>query len=70
MHVSACKIRGNSFVSGIYVGLYVATPGIDYYNIPPVGGYITHIDANENRVSDCCLTPTQQFFSYIMARTS
>jgi hypothetical protein len=21
-------------------------------------------------VSDCCLTPTQQFFSYIMARTS
>jgi hypothetical protein len=22
------------------------------------------------RVSDCCLTPTQQFFSYIMARTS
>jgi hypothetical protein len=20
-------------------------------------------------VSDCCLTPTQQFFSYIMART-
>ena len=23
-----------------------------------------------NRVSDCCLTPTQQFFSYIMSRTS
>ena len=22
------------------------------------------------RVSGCCLTPTQQFFSYIMARTS
>jgi hypothetical protein len=22
------------------------------------------------KVSDCCLTPTQQFFSYIMARTS
>ena len=22
------------------------------------------------RVSDCCLTPTQQFFSYIMAKTS
>ena len=22
------------------------------------------------RVSDCCLTPTQQFFSYILARTS
>jgi len=21
-------------------------------------------------VSDCCLTPTQQLFSYIMARTS
>jgi hypothetical protein len=21
-------------------------------------------------VSECCLTPTQQFFSYIMARTS
>jgi len=21
-------------------------------------------------VSDCCLTPTRQFFSYIMARTS
>jgi hypothetical protein len=21
-------------------------------------------------VSDCCLTPTQQFFSYIMERTS
>jgi len=21
-------------------------------------------------VSDCCLTPIQQFFSYIMARTS
>jgi hypothetical protein len=24
----------------------------------------------EERVNDCCLTPTQQFFSYIMARTS
>ena len=22
------------------------------------------------RVSDCCLTPTHQFYSYIMARTS
>jgi lantibiotic modifying enzyme len=25
---------------------------------------------NVESVSDCCLTPTQQFFSYIMARTS
>jgi hypothetical protein len=30
-------------------------------------------DAGENNkigVSDCCLMPTQQFFSYIMPRTS
>jgi hypothetical protein len=31
-----------------------------------VGIYI-HISPT---LSDCCLTPTQQFFSYIMARTS
>jgi hypothetical protein len=25
---------------------------------------------SNGRVSDCCLRPTQQFFSYIMVRTS
>jgi hypothetical protein len=32
-----------------------------------------HLNTCKNRVSewvsDCCLMPTQQFFSYIMART-
>jgi len=25
---------------------------------------------SDGQVSECCLAPTQQFFSYIMARTS
>jgi hypothetical protein len=30
-----------------------------------------HYDINNKyRVNDCCLMPTQQFFSYIMVRTS
>jgi len=37
---------------------YELVPG--YYIIIPVNLWM----------SDCCLTPTQQFFSYIMARTS
>jgi hypothetical protein len=35
--------------------------------------YMNQIPANcmfSEWVSDCCLMPTQQFFSYIMARTS
>jgi len=32
---------------------------------------IEHVYINRSeRVSDCCLTPIQQLFSYIMAKTS
>ena len=30
------------------------------------GDYLTPIDANENTVSDSCITPTQKCFSYII----
>jgi len=29
-----------------------------------------YLQTFQNTMSDCCLMPTQQFFSYIMARTS
>ena len=32
-------------------------------------GVASTLHIGNKRVSDCCLTPTQQFFSYIMART-
>ena len=32
--------------------------------------YLNGKKKGSERVSDCCLMPTQQFFSYIMARTS
>jgi len=31
---------------------------------------LLHCRTSTLKVSDCCLTPTLQFFSYIMARTS
>ena len=45
-------------------------------SIKPNYGVSVHVDNNRrdgNRcelLSDCCLTPTQQFISYTMARTS
>ena len=32
--------------------------------------YTMYLDSSEWGVSDCCLMPTQRFFSYTMARTS
>ena len=31
---------------------------------------LTIASCDNNKVSDCCLTPNKQFFSYIMAKTS
>jgi len=32
--------------------------------------YATHLFTKSDWVSDCCLTPNEKFFSYIMAGTS
>jgi hypothetical protein len=49
-----------SFVTVVLITNQAWLPGAEYYYFMPMLEW----------VSDCCLMPTQQFFSYIMERTS
>ena len=53
-------------------------PSLQYHTIIAIAVGLSKLDLFSNIVephslewvSDCCLTPNEQFFSYIMARTS
>jgi hypothetical protein len=50
---------------GVYSRILMKISGASWYT-----NITLHFAGSHLRVSDCCLTPMKQFFSYIMARTS